>query len=77
MCPSLAPERLNGSYSNWTFKNLSIIGQCLVNMNILAAKLDGLQMDLKNEIGISSKMRLTILIKCQQFMEITSVNKTV
>jgi hypothetical protein len=48
MRPSLMPEQLDGFYSCSLFKNLCIVGQCLVNMNILAPKIEALQMGPKN-----------------------------
>jgi hypothetical protein len=42
--------------------SLSIIGQFLVNMNILAATVGALQMGPKNEITVFSKVTLTIFI---------------
>jgi hypothetical protein len=38
ICPQLAPEQLDKLYSYLLFKTLSIIGQCPVNMDILAPK---------------------------------------
>jgi hypothetical protein len=42
------PEELDGFYSYSLFKNSCIVGQCPVNMNILAPKIWALQMGPKN-----------------------------
>jgi hypothetical protein len=44
VCTSLTPEWLDGLYSYPTFKNLSVIGRCQVNMNILYLKIGDFQM---------------------------------
>jgi hypothetical protein len=44
MCPLLAFEWFNGSYSYLVFRTLSIIRKCPVNMNFLAQKIRALQM---------------------------------
>jgi hypothetical protein len=41
MCNLLVPEWFNGFYAYLVFKSLSVIGQCLVNMNIPAKKKRG------------------------------------
>lgn len=38
MCASLKPERVDGFHSHSVLKNLSVIGWCLVNTNIVAPK---------------------------------------
>jgi hypothetical protein len=42
MCASLRPERLDGFYSHWVFKTLSLISWCLVNTNVVAPKIGAL-----------------------------------
>jgi hypothetical protein len=51
MHPSLVPEQLDGFHSCSLLKNLCIVGQCLVNMNILAPKIGALQMGPKIQNG--------------------------
>jgi hypothetical protein len=46
--PSLAPERLGGFYSNSVFKNSSLMGPCLLNMNIPNSKVEAFKTDHQN-----------------------------
>jgi hypothetical protein len=72
MCALLAPEWLDEFYSYLVFKSLSIIDHCPVNVDILAPKIEALQMGPKNKIAISQAWLLTILIKFHRFVEIIS-----
>jgi hypothetical protein len=45
MCASPAHERLGGLYSYSIFKNLSVIGWCSVNMNVLAPEIRARKID--------------------------------
>jgi hypothetical protein len=65
MCSSLAPEQLVEFYSYSLFKSLTIIGQCLVEMNILAPKIGALKMPPTppNNMTIFSKTAPTIVIE--------------
>jgi hypothetical protein len=65
MCSSLAPERINGFYSDSVFNNLFTIGRCLINMNILAIKIGALEWGPEHKIAIFFKMALTISTKFQ------------
>jgi hypothetical protein len=47
MCTSLVSERLEGFYFYSVFRSLSILGQCLVNINILAPKIGALHRGLQ------------------------------
>jgi hypothetical protein len=60
MCALLAPEWLDK-----VLKYLSIIDRCPVNMDILAPKIEALQMGPENQIAIFTNMALTIMIKFQ------------
>jgi hypothetical protein len=51
VCPWLVPEFMDGFYPYLLFKRVSITGQCPVNMNIQAPKLEALQMGIKTENG--------------------------
>jgi hypothetical protein len=59
MCPSLAPERLDGFYSYSVVKSLSVRGQRLVNLNVISTKIGALQMPHFPKLPIFSKMALT------------------
>jgi hypothetical protein len=61
MCPSLALEGLDGIYSYSEFKTSSVIGRCLVNVNIIAKKERPLLGGQKHKIAAFSKTVLTIV----------------
>lgn len=52
MWPSVAPERLNGFCSRSVFESLFIMGRCLVNINIVALKIEALIMDPNTQSNI-------------------------
>jgi hypothetical protein len=75
MCASLVSEWLDGTYFYSVFKGLSLIGQCLMNMNILAPKIGALQMDHKNKMAIFIK-NCSNSLDYISVMETISLNKT-
>jgi hypothetical protein len=76
LCPSLAPEGLDGFYSYLVYKNLSIAGRGLVNITSLAKKIMDLQVGPKVKWRFFSKTALSILTKFQYFIDTITLNGT-
>jgi hypothetical protein len=51
MCPSHAPEWLDGFYTYLVFKSLPIIGWCTLNINILVPKMRAFHMGPNKQNG--------------------------
>jgi hypothetical protein len=58
----LAPEQLDGFHSCSIFMSLSVIGQCLVNMNTLAPNTGAHHLGPEHKIAIFSKMAVNKFI---------------
>jgi hypothetical protein len=56
MCALLVPELLDRFFHVWYLKSLSIIGECPLNVNILAPKVGAPQMSPANKIATFLKM---------------------
>jgi hypothetical protein len=65
MFASLAPAQLNGLYSHFTFKGLSMLDRCPLNLDISAPKIGAIQMSPKIKMAVLLKIALTVVIYFQ------------
>jgi hypothetical protein len=80
MCTSVDPERLDGFYSYSVFESLSIIGRCLLNMNILVPKIRALKMGLEKQDSDFFNNRIdpcTTFLICGLFNDAVNISDSV
>jgi hypothetical protein len=70
------PEQFDELYVYSVFKSSFVIGRCLVNMYILAPKIDVYQMGPKNKMAIFSKWLERFSLNFSMLLETIALNKT-